>query len=163
MMVRILRVFRILKLTQYLAEGNLLVTAMLRSRRKIFLFVSALMTIVVIFAALMYLIEGPEHGFTSIPTSMYWAIVTMATVGYGDISPATTLGRMVTSVLILIGYSIIAVPTGIYTAELADTLRESSSTTMKDKRECPECGLEGHDPRANFCRHCAHALPLGSR
>jgi voltage-gated potassium channel len=90
-MLRILRVFRILKLTQYLAEGNLLVTAMLRSRRKIFLFVSALMTIIVIFGALMYLIEGPKHGFTSIPTSMYWAVVTMATVGYGDISPQTTL------------------------------------------------------------------------
>ena len=158
--LRILRVFRILKLTQYLAEGNLLVTAMMRSRRKIFLFVSALMTIIVIFAALMYLIEGPEHGFTSIPTSMYWAVVTMATVGYGDISPQTPLGRVVTSVLILIGYSIIAVPTGIYTAELADTLRESSSTTMKDARQCPQCRVVGHDPEANFCRHCANALPV---
>lgn len=157
--LRILRVFRILKLTQYLAEGNQLVTAMIRSRRKIFLFVSALMTIVVIFAALMYLIEGPEHGFTSIPTSMYWAIVTMATVGYGDISPQTTLGRIVTSMLILIGYSIIAVPTGIYTAELADTLRGSSPKAKKDQRECQQCGLDGHDPQANFCRHCASALP----
>ncbi len=156
--LRILRVFRVLKLTQYLAEGNLLVTAMMRSRRKIFLFISALMTIVVIFAAIMYLIEGPAHGFTSIPTSMYWAIVTMATVGYGDISPQTSLGRIVTSILILIGYSIIAVPTGIYTAELADTLRGSSPDAIRDKRDCPACGLEGHDPQANFCRHCAHAL-----
>lgn len=158
--LRILRVFRVLKLTQYLAEGNLLVTALLRSRRKIFLFVSALMTIVVIFAALMYLIEGPEHGFTSIPTSMYWAIVTMATVGYGDISPQTTLGRIVTSILILIGYSIIAVPTGIYTAELADSLRGSGSIPSKDLRHCAGCGLEGHDPTASFCLQCAHALPV---
>jgi len=159
MVVRILRVFRILKLTQYLAEGNLLITAMLRSRRKIFLFVSALMTIIVIFGALMYLIEGPEHGFTSIPTSMYWAVVTMATVGYGDISPQTTLGRLVTSVLILIGYSIIAVPTGIYTAELASTLRDSATTQKVDKRGCARYGLEGHDPAAKFCRGCAQVLP----
>jgi voltage-gated potassium channel len=159
--LRILRVFRILKLTQYLAEGNLLVTAMMRSRRKIFLFVSALMTIVVIFAALMYLIEGPEHGFTSIPTSMYWAVTTMATVGYGDIAPQTPLGRVVTSVLVLIGYSIIAVPTGIYTAELADSLRDSVTGVRKDSRQCPECDLLGHDPEASFCRNCAHALRPG--
>jgi voltage-gated potassium channel len=157
--LRILRVFRILKLTQYLAEGNLLVTAMLRSRRKIFLFVSTLVTIVVIFGALMYLIEGPQHGFTSIPTSMYWAVVTMGTVGYGDISPETTLGRLVTSVLILIGYSIIAVPTGIYTAELANTLRDSTNEPRHDHRGCPACGLEGHERDARYCRGCAGPLP----
>jgi len=157
--LRILRVFRILKLTQYMEEGNLLVTAMLRSRRKIFLFVSTLLTLIVIFGALMYLIEGPKHGFTSIPTSMYWAVVTMATVGYGDISPETTLGRLVTSVLILIGYSIIAVPTGIFTAELADTLRDSDATKRSDARDCAGCGLRGHDPQANFCRQCALPLP----
>ena len=108
-----------LKLVEYSSEAGVLIEALLRSRRKIFVFIATLMTIVVIFGALMYVVEGPEHGFTSIPTSMYWAIVTMATVGFGDIAPQTTAGRAITSVLILIGYSIIAVPTGIYTAELA--------------------------------------------
>jgi len=117
------------------------------------------MTIIVIFGALRYLIEGPKQGFTSIPTGMYWAVVTMATVGYGNISPQTTLGRLVTSVLILIGYSIIAVPTGIYTSELASTLRASGTTQKVDKRGCTRCGLEGHDPAAKFCRGCAQALP----
>jgi voltage-gated potassium channel len=98
---------------------------LLRSRRKILVFIATLLTITVIFGAMMYVIEGPAHGFTSIPTGMYWAVVTMATVGFGDIAPATTLGRLVTSVLIIIGYSIIAVPTGIYTAELARSMRPS--------------------------------------
>lgn len=158
--LRVLRLFRILKLTQYVEEGGLLMTALWRSRRKIFLFVSALLTIAVIFGAIMFVIEGPEHGFSTIPTGMYWAIVTMATVGYGDLSPATPLGRFIASVLILIGYSIIAVPTGIYTAELASSLREAShGTDHLDHRGCPECGLEGHDPDASHCRNCGHLLP----
>ncbi|ALN83115.1 ion transporter [Lysobacter antibioticus] len=158
--LRILRLFRILKLTQYVEEGGVLVGALWRSRRKIFVFICAVLTVVVIFGALMYVVEGPERGFTSIPTGMYWAIVTMATVGFGDIAPTTTLGRFVTSILILIGYSVIAVPTGIYTAELASSLREAShERTHLDRRGCPQCGLEGHDPDALFCRHCAHALP----
>jgi voltage-gated potassium channel len=158
--LRILRLFRILKLTQYVEESGLLLGALWRSRRKIFVFVSAVMTLVVIFGAAMYLIEGPQHGFTSIPTSMYWAIVTMATVGFGDIAPQTTLGRGVTSVLILIGYSIIAVPTGIYTAELVTSLREASHEPGHlDRRDCPQCGLEGHDPDALHCRHCGSRLP----
>ena len=120
-----------------------------------------MLTLVVIFGALMYVVEGPEHGFTSIPTSMYWAIVTMATVGFGDIAPQTTAGRAITSVLILIGYSIIAVPTGIYTAELASSLREASHERGHlDRRGCPECGLEGHDPDALHCRHCGARLPV---
>ena len=162
--LRILRVFRILKLTQYVEESGQLVGAMWRSRRKIFVFVCAVLTLVVIFGALMYVVEGPEHGFTSIPTSMYWAIVTMATVGFGDIAPQTTAGRAITSVLILIGYSIIAVPTGIYTAELASSLREASHERGHlDRRGCPECGLEGHDPDALHCRHCGSRLhaPMG--
>jgi voltage-gated potassium channel len=158
--LRILRLFRILKLTQYVAESGVLLGALWRSRRKILIFFSAVLTLVVIFGALMYVIEGPTHGFTSIPTSMYWAIVTMATVGFGDIAPQTTLGRMVTSVLILIGYSIIAVPTGIYTAELATSLREAAADNATlDRRGCPDCGLEGHQPEAMYCRHCGHALP----
>ncbi|AWV08424.1 ion transporter [Marilutibacter maris] len=158
--LRILRLFRILKLTQYVEEGGILIKALWRSRRKIFVFLCAIMTVVVIFGALMYLIEGPQHGFTSIPTGMYWAIVTMATVGYGDISPETVLGRFFASILILIGYSVIAVPTGIYTAELASSLREASGAAgHHDARGCPECGLEGHDPDALHCRHCGHPLP----
>lgn len=158
--LRMLRLFRILKLTQYVEEGGVLAGALWRSRRKIFVFLSAILTVVVIFAALMYVVEGPAHGFTSIPTSMYWAVVTMATVGYGDIAPQTGVGRFLASVLILIGYSVIAVPTGIYTAELASSLREAAHEPGHlDRRGCPECGLEGHDPSASFCRGCGHALP----
>lgn len=158
--LRVLRLFRILKLTQYVEEGGLLMTALWRSRRKIFLFVSALLTMAVVFGAIMFVIEGPEYGFTTIPTGMYWAISTMATVGYGDIAPQTPAGRFVASVLILIGYSIIAVPTGIYTAELASSLRSAArEIDHRDSRGCPECGLEGHDPEARFCRECGHALP----
>lgn len=157
--LRILRLFRILKLTQYVDEGGLMMGALWRSRRKIFVFLSGVLTVVVIFGALMYVVEGPENGFISIPTGMYWAIVTMATVGFGDIAPVTPLGRFIASVLILIGYSIIAVPTGIYTAELASSLREASHTTQLDSRGCPECGLEGHHPDARHCRQCGCRLP----
>lgn len=158
--LRMLRLFRILKLTQYVEEGGVLAGALWRSRRKISVFLSAILTVVVIFAALMYVVEGPHHGFTSIPASMYWAVVTMATVGYGDIAPQTGLGRFIASVLILIGYSVIAVPTGIYTAELASSLREAAHEPGHlDRRGCPQCGLEGHDPGAKFCRGCGHPLP----
>lgn len=158
--LRMLRLFRILKLTHYVEESGVLMGALWRSRRKIFVFVCAVLTITVIFGALMYVVEGPEHGFASIPTGMYWAVVTMATVGFGDIAPQTTLGRFITSLLILIGYSIIAVPTGIYTAELATSLREASQDTRHlDRRRCPGCALEGHDPAAHFCRHCGRPLP----
>ena len=159
--LRILRLFRILKLTRYVEESGVLATALWRSRRKILVFFSAVLTLVVIFGALMYVVEGPAHGFTSIPTSMYWAIVTMATVGFGDIAPQTTAGRAITSVLILIGYSIIAVPTGIYTAELASSLREASHERGPlDRRGCPGCGLEGHDPDALHGRRCGARLPV---
>jgi voltage-gated potassium channel len=158
--LRILRLFRILKLTRYVEESGILLGALWRSRRKILLFFSSVMTLVVIFGALMYVVEGPENGFASIPTSMYWAIVTMATVGFGDIAPQTSLGRAITSVLILIGYSIIAVPTGIYTAELATSLRDASHDRGPlDRRGCPECGLEGHDAGALHCRGCGCRLP----
>ena len=131
----------------------MLVQALLRARRKILVFVATVLTITVVFGALMYVIEGPEHGYTSIPTGMYWAIVTMATVGFGDIAPVTPLGRFMTSVLIIIGYSIIAVPTGIYTAELA--------RTMQPKRlnvRCSECGLIDHESDASHCRKCGRGL-----
>lgn len=157
--LRILRLFRILKLTRYIEESGQLVDALWRSRRKVLVFLFSVLTITVIAGATMYVIEGPQHGFTSIPTSMYWAIVTMATVGFGDLVPQTTLGRFITSALILIGYSIIAVPTGIYTAELASTLREGGHTGKRDARNCPRCGLEGHTPDARYCRQCAEPLP----
>ncbi|QOW20030.1 ion transporter [Lysobacter ciconiae] len=159
--LRVLRVFRILKLTRYVEEGSVLTGALWRSRRKIFLFVSVLLTIALIFGALMYVIEGPEYGFSTIPTGMYWAIVTMATVGFGDLAPQTGIGRLITSTLILIGYSIIAVPTGIYTAELATSMRRAKGNERErhDNRGCPVCGLEGHEPDARYCRRCGGALP----
>lgn len=157
--LRILRVFRILKLTRYVEESGVLMLALWRSRRKVLLFLFTVITITIIAGALMYLIEGPNHGFTSIPSSMYWAVVTMATVGFGDIVPQTVLGRFVTSILILIGYSIIAVPTGIYTAELASTLRDAEHQQKRDARGCPRCGVEGHEPDARYCRQCAEPLP----
>ena len=151
--LRLLRIFRVLKLVEYSSEAGVLIDALLRSRRKIFVFICTLLTIVVIFGALMYVVEGPAHGFHSIPTGMYWAVVTVATVGFGDIAPSTGFGRFVTAVLIIIGYSIIAVPTGIYTAELA--------RSMQPKRRqvhCLECGLPDHEADAWHCRKCGRAL-----
>lgn len=152
--LRMLRIFRILKLAEYSSEAGVLVQALLRARRKILVFVATLLTITVVFGALMYVIEGPEHGYTSIPTGMYWAVVTMATVGFGDIAPATSLGRFITSVLIIIGYSIIAVPTGIYTAELARSLQPK-----RRQLRCSECGLPDHETDAWHCRKCGRSLP----
>lgn len=155
--LRILRIFRILKLSRYVGEADLLWTTLVRTRRKILIFVSTILTLVLIFGALMYLIEGPEHGFTSIPTSMYWAVVTMTTVGFGDITPQTVLGQLLTSVIILVGYSIIAVPTGIFTAELASGLLANKKSTP-----CPECGEIRHDSDARFCKSCGNTLPAAS-
>ncbi|MGV8923736.1 MAG: ion transporter [Thermomonas sp.] len=152
--LRMLRIFRILKLVKYADDAGLLVQALLRSRRKILIFVTALLTISVIFGSLMYVVEGAEHGFDSIGTGMYWAVVTMATVGYGDISPGTGLGRFLTSTLIIIGYSIIVVPTGIYTAELARTMRPKRRVVR-----CGECGLIDHESDAWHCRRCGRSLP----
>lgn len=152
--LRMLRIFRVLKLAEYSSEAGVLIQALLRARRKILVFVATLLTITVVFGALMYVIEGPAHGFTSIPTGMYWAVVTMATVGFGDIAPGTALGRFITSVLIIIGYSIIAVPTGIYTAELARTLQPK-----RRQARCAECGLPDHEIDAWHCRKCGRCLP----
>jgi len=154
--LRILRVFRILKLLRYVDESRLLVGAMVRSWRKIFIFLLAIVSLVIVFGAVMFLVEGPANGFTSIPQSMYWAVVTVATVGFGDIVPGTALGKLITSVLVLIGYGIIAVPTGIYTAELATSLRQD-----RDRRRCDGCGLRGHETDALHCRGCG--LQLGTQ
>lgn len=157
--LRLLRVFRVFKLSHYLDESRQLWVALQASRRKILIFIFTVLTIVVIVGALMHVVEGPAHGFTSIPTSMYWAIVTLTTVGYGDISPQTPLGRLLATLVMLMGYGIIAVPTGIVSAEISRTVRAAMST-----RACPHCLTEGHEPEANFCRSCGEALraPAGN-
>lgn len=156
--LRLLRLFRILKLTRYVEESGLLGEALWRSRRKILVFLSVVLSLVVIFGAAMYVIEGPSNGFTSIPTGMYWAVVTVATVGFGDITPVTSLGRVVTSLLILIGYGIIAVPTGIYTAELAAVFREDRHTASQTGVVCGRCQLDAHPFDASYCHRCGERL-----
>jgi voltage-gated potassium channel len=150
--IRLLRVFRILKAAQFLGEAHVLMTALRASRRKIMVFLFAIVTVVLIMGALMYVIEGEEHGFTSIPTSMYWAVVTMTTVGYGDIAPRTPLGQFMASALMILGYAIIAVPTGIVSVELANATRPVS------RQACPACGAEGHDIDAAHCKYCGARL-----
>lgn len=150
--IRLLRVFRILKLAHFLDEAHQLVLALRASRRKITVFLGGIVTIVVIMGALMYLVEGEEHGFTSIPTSMYWAVVTMTTVGYGDVAPRTPLGQLLAAVLMILGYAIIAVPTGIVSVELARTGRPVS------RQACPACSAEGHDVDATHCKYCGAPL-----
>jgi voltage-gated potassium channel len=151
--LRLLRIFRILKLTEYMGEAVTMRIALQESGRKIAVFLFAVLTIVVIAGAMMYQIEGEAHGFTSIPAGMYWAIVTVTTVGYGDIAPQTIFGRMVASVLMIVGYGIIAVPTGIVSFELA---RASSNAPSPP---CPECSLRLHDQDARYCKRCGTRLP----
>lgn len=151
--LRVLRVFRVFKLVQYLGEAKMLSQALKASGRKIVVFLFTVLTLVVIFGSLMYLVEGSDNGFTSIPKSIYWAIVTLTTVGYGDISPSTGLGQALASVIMIMGYGIIAVPTGIVTVELA-RVHDKTITTQA----CPECSAEGHDSDAVFCKYCSSKL-----
>ena len=151
--LRVLRVFRILKLTEYLRESRTLTDALWASRRKIGVFLLSVLTLLVIIGSLMYLIEGEENGFSDIPTSIYWAVVTLTTVGYGDISPKTPVGRVVAGAVMILGYSIIAVPTGIVTAELT-----RATPAGRPGGSCPGCGAGGHDPDARFCKSCGTAL-----
>ena len=151
--LRVLRVFRVLKLVPYIGEAATLTQALLASRRKITVFLMTIFTLVIIFGSLMYIIEGAENGFTSIPKSVYWAIVTMTTVGYGDISPKTNVGQALASLIMILGYAIIAVPTGIVTTELT-LARKKMITTQA----CPECMAGGHDPDAVFCKFCSAKL-----
>jgi voltage-gated potassium channel len=151
--LRILRIFEILHLRRYTRESSVLLDSLYNSWRKILVFLLAMLSIITVFGAIIYLIEGPENGFTSIPLSMYWALVSVSTVGFGDLAPVTPWGRLVASALILIGYGIIAVPTGIYTAELATSLRRK-----KDGRGCESCGTTGHEPNAHFCDQCGSKL-----
>jgi voltage-gated potassium channel len=151
--LRLLRIFRVLKVVQYVGEADMLIEALKESQRKIFVFLFAVLTVALIVGASMYVIEGPAHGFDSIPRAIYWAIVTMTTVGYGDLSPGTAVGQTLAAALMILGYSIIAVPTGIVSAEIA---RHRVVSTQA----CPNCGSEGHSPGARFCKDCGS--PMGS-
>ncbi len=151
--LRLLRIFRVLKLAQYLNEAEYLLKAMRASARKISVFLFAILTLVLIFGSLMYIVEGDESGFTSIGVSCYWAITTLTTVGYGDLSPQSPLGRAVASVIMIMGYGVIAVPTGIVTAELVAPITGKVST-----QACPDCGAEKHSYDAIHCKYCGTEL-----
>lgn len=153
--LRLLRVFRVFKLGAHVAEFGLLVHALRASARKIQVFLSIVMMGVVIMGTVMYVVEGPKNGFTSIPLGIYWAISTVSTVGFGDITPKTDVGRTIASVMMLLGWGVLAVPTGIVTAELTAQRRGRPATT----RSCHECLSEGHLPEARFCRDCGARLP----
>ncbi|MDA0312571.1 MAG: ion transporter [Gemmatimonadetes bacterium] len=152
--LRVLRVFRVLKLGRYMGAAAVLTTALRASRFKISVFLLAVMSIVVVVGSLMYLIEGPATGFTSIPRGVYWAIVTLTTVGYGDIAPTTPAGQILASMVMILGYAIIAVPTGIVTAEITAARLPPSSSV----RACTSCGFGEPDDAAAFCRACGAKL-----
>lgn len=151
-MLRLLRVFRVLKLVRYVGASDALLLAAKNSRRKIIVFLEVVIIIVVIIGAMMYLIEGPEHGFNSIPKSVYWAIVTITTVGYGDIAPQTVAGQTLASLLMITGFAMIAVPTGIITAEISKT------NARKNTLVCRKCHFANHDDDARYCKMCGEAL-----
>ncbi|MCC2970330.1 ion transporter [Massilia sp. IC2-476] len=157
--LRLLRVFRIFKLTLYIEEYTRLAEALAASRRKIMVFLSVVLMAVLILGTVMYVVEGPEHGYTSIPTAMYWAIVTMTTVGYGDITPHTPLGKGIASFMMLLGWGILAVPTGIVTAEMTARRNDRRHGPARLARDCEVCGSSGHDAGANFCKDCGAELP----
>lgn len=151
--IRLLRVFRILKITRYTDESRLLLKALKASRIKINVFLFAVLTIIIIIGTIMYLVEGTKGGFTSIPKSIYWAIVTLTTVGYGDITPQTAIGQFISGFVMILGYAIIAVPTGIVTVEMAQTVRDGQKA-----RVCNSCMMTGHDMDAKFCKYCGSEL-----
>ena len=150
--LRLLRVFRILKLVEFITEARVITSALRASAKKISVFLLAVLTLVTIIGSIMYVIEGDNSGFSSIPTSIYWAIVTLTTVGYGDLSPQTPLGKAFASLVMIMGYAIIAVPTGIVTVELSRSNRKISTQV------CPECHTQDHDEDAVFCKYCASRL-----
>ncbi len=152
--LRLLRIFRILKLSRYVKESNLLLRSLAASRTKLSVFLSAILTIVIIIGTIMYLIEGGENGFTSIPRSVYWAIVTITTVGYGDIAPATSFGQLLASAVMLMGYAIIAIPMGIVSSEIVNQNNIKKIST----HVCSDCLNEDNDVDAEFCKHCGTEL-----
>ncbi len=152
--IRLFRIFRILKLAQFIGAGNTLRTALLASRHKISVFLLTVLMIVIISGTIMFLVEGKEHGFTSIPKSIYWAIVTLTTVGYGDIAPQTFLGQTIASLIMILGYGILAVPTGIVSAEMI----QIKSKEKISSQVCPHCMRDGHDSDAVYCKYCSGKL-----
>ena len=160
--LRLLRVFRVFKLTEYVAEYQSLGSALAASRRKILVFLSTVVMLVLVLGTVMYVVEGRANGFTSIPTSVYWAISTVTTVGFGDITPKTDLGRLIASFMMLLGWGTLAVPTGIVTAEMA-AQRRTKMSPESSARTCVACLAEGHAPHANFCFNCAARLSADQR
>ena len=154
--IRLMRVFRILKLIRYVKEANTLKQALIASRQRIIVFLAAVLSVATIMGTIIYMIEDPEDGFTSIPRSIYWAIVTLTTVGYGDIHPHTILGQFFASIIMILGYAIIAVPTGMISVELV------KSGTM-NTQSCPSCSKEGHDNNAKYCKYCGEELNPDSK
>jgi voltage-gated potassium channel len=153
-LLRVLRIFRVRKLLRYLADANLLIRTLRVAQRKIIIFGFSVITITVIFGSLMFLIEGPDSGFTSLPTSIYWAIVTITTLGYGDITPQSSLGQFVAVLAMFTSYAIIAIPTGIFSAELI----QESQRSRRSAR-CSNCERGGHDEDALYCKYCSTQLP----
>jgi voltage-gated potassium channel len=158
-LLRILRIFRVLRLLRLLQEANFLAGALRRSARKIFVFFAFMMILATIFGCLVYVAENGQSGFENIPVSIYWAIVTVTTVGYGDVVPQSVIGRVIASIGMLIGYAVIAVPTGIVTAELTLAQREQRDDELRDSRNCTNCSSVELDPEAHYCRFCASPLP----
>jgi voltage-gated potassium channel len=150
--LRLLRIFRIFKVARYVKEFDTLLLAISRTKAKITVFLFTILAIVLIMGTVMYVIEGPTHGFTSIPRSVYWAVVTVTTVGYGDLAPETSLGRAVAALAMVIGYSLIIIPTGVFSAELIH------SKALVTTRACRNCSREGHDEDAVYCKNCASEL-----
>ncbi|NMH64325.1 ion transporter [Shewanella salipaludis] len=151
--LRLFRIFRVLKLLRYLSEGNVLLKAILQSGRKVFIFFFSVSLIIMVLGAIMYVVEGPVNGFSSIPKSIYWTVVTITTVGYGDITPKTNLGQAIAAFTMLLGYSIIAIPTGILTVEISQEMNRS-----RDLRRCSNCLKIGHENNALYCNHCGSEL-----
>ena len=155
--LRLLRIFRIFKLASFVSESFVIIRALKASRQKIFVFLFFILLMTIIMGSVMYLIEGPGSGFDSIPRGIYWAIVTLTTVGYGDISPQTNLGQFLAAIVMILGYAVIAVPTGIVTAEFAN---EKQKPIQTNTQTCRYCASEGHDDDAQFCKNCGEELNI---
>ncbi len=152
--LRVLRIFRVLKLVKYIGESEMLIDALRSSRRKITVFLFSVITIVIIFGSVMYIVESSENGFTNIPQSIYWAVVTLTTVGYGDVTPHTHIGKVISMVIMVMGYGILAVPTGIVTAEMTKAMGHNKIAS----NVCEGCGYRWHDDDAHYCKHCGNTL-----
>ncbi|GAB3010710.1 ion transporter [Spirosoma pulveris] len=152
--LRLLRIFRILKLGEYTSAASILAYSLRESRAKITVFFVAIFTLVITLGSMMYVVEGHSNGFESIPLSIYWAVITITTVGYGDIVPSTAMGKFIATLIMLLGYVIIAVPTGIVAVSLTAANKKHDISTQA----CPNCGRQGHDPDAVYCKYCGSAL-----